>query len=69
MRRAQNGQEEEISDLWGQILESESDVKLKTFLRHYWISHFGDIKTQALYREIKEFIIANNIDSLSFSAI
>jgi uncharacterized protein with ParB-like and HNH nuclease domain len=67
MRRAQAEQEEEISDLWGQILEAESDVKLKTFLRHYWISHYGDVKTQSLYREIKDFILTNNIDSLTFS--
>jgi uncharacterized protein with ParB-like and HNH nuclease domain len=67
MRRAQNAQEDEIASLWGEILESESDVKLKTFLRHYWISHQGDIKTQSLYREIKDFIVGNNEDSLTFS--
>ncbi len=67
MRRAQDNQEDEIASLWGEILESESDVKLKTFLRHYWISRQGDIKTQSLYREIRDFILENNVDSLSFS--
>lgn len=67
MRRAQNNQEDEIANLWGEILESESDVKLKTFLRHYWISRQGDIKTQSLYREIRDFILENDVDSLSFS--
>lgn len=67
MRRASSDQEEEISSLWGQILESETDVKLKTFLRHYWVSHNGDVKTQSLYREIKDFITGNNINSLTFS--
>jgi len=67
MRRAQADQQEEIAGLWGEILESESDVKLKTFIRHYWISHQGDIKTQSLYREIRDFILENDIQSLDFS--
>ena len=67
MRRALSNQEEEIAGLWGEILESESDVKLKTFLRHYWISYQGDIKTQSLYRAIRDYILENNLDSLSFS--
>jgi len=67
MRRAHENQLEEISSLWGEILQSESDVKLKTFLRHYWISHQGDIKTQSLYREIRDFILANDTESLDFS--
>ncbi len=67
MRRALSNQEEEIAGLWGEILESESDAKLKTFLRHYWISYQGDVKTQSLYREIRDFILENNEDSLSFS--
>lgn len=67
MRRAQANQEEEIAGLWGEILESESDVKLKTFLRHYWISNKGDIKTQSLYREIRDSVTEENVDSLVFS--
>lgn len=67
MRRGPEEQEEEIAGLWGEILASESDIKLKTFLRHYWISHQGDVKTQSLYREIRDFVLENNVDSLSFS--
>lgn len=67
MRRAPVEQEEEIATLWGEILESETDVKLKIFLRHYWISHQGDVKTQSLYREIRDFVVGNEIESLAFS--
>lgn len=67
IRRGPDEQQEEIINLWGEVLETEGDVKLKTFIRHYWISHEGDVKTQSLYREIKEKIVAHNISSLSFS--
>jgi uncharacterized protein with ParB-like and HNH nuclease domain len=67
MRRAGEGQEEEIANLWGEILAQETDIKLKTFLRHYWVSHQGDVKAQSIYREIRDFIVDNDSDSLSFS--
>ena len=67
MRRAHENELEEIASLWGEVLESETDVKLRIFLRHYWISHRGDIKTQSLYREIRDHILQNNVESLAFS--
>ena len=40
-------------------------------LRDVWIVHFlprlGDIKTHALYREIKQHIETKKVESLSFS--
>jgi hypothetical protein len=67
IRRAPEAMRPSIVDLWGEIIEFETDTEIKAFLRHYWISHHGDIKTQRLYREIKTYIVGNNIDSLSFS--
>ena len=67
LRRAPEQAREEIASLWGEVLETDSDVKLKTFLRHYWISHKGDVKAQSLYREIKDAIEQENTDSLAFS--
>lgn len=67
LRRAPEEQREEIIGLWQEILEIEDDVNIRVFLRHYWISHRGDVKTQSLYREIKGYIVAQNINSLEFS--
>lgn len=67
LRRAADGTREEIVDLWREILGVETDAKLKTYLRHYWISKHGDVKTQSLYREIKRKIISDDLDSLDFS--
>lgn len=67
LRRATAAAREEIVDLWREILEVETDAKLKVFLRHFWISNYGDVKTQSLYREIKRTIVEDNIDSMTLS--
>lgn len=67
LRRASADNVEEIIELWRVVLEIEGDSDLKTFLRHYWLSREGDVKTQSLYKEIKLKIITENIDSLLFS--
>jgi len=67
LRRAKEQDREEIIDLWGEVLEIEGDINLKTFLRHYWLSHEGDVKTQSLYREIKTNLLRNNVEGLDFS--
>ena len=67
MRRAPEEDRDEITDLWGEVLEIEGDARLKAFLRHYWISVEGDIKTQSLYRELKFQILDKELGSLDFS--
>jgi hypothetical protein len=67
LRRAPERERQEIIDLWREILEMEGEPNLKTFLRHYWVSRYGDIKTQSLYREMKTRIVAENISSLILS--
>lgn len=67
LRRAVASNREEITDIWREVLEVEDDAPLKTFLRHYWITHYGDVKTRSLYREIKSNVTDANIDSLVLS--
>ncbi|HEX6747765.1 MAG TPA: DUF262 domain-containing protein [Longimicrobium sp.] len=67
LRRAAEHQRDEIIELWRVVLEIEADAKLNTFLRHYWISREGDVKSQSLYREMRDAVIDQNIDSLALS--
>ena len=67
LRRANEGDREEIVDAWRSVLEIEEDGKVDNFLRHYWLSYNGDVKSRSLYREIKKRIIEDNIDSLAFT--
>ncbi|MEJ8406142.1 DUF262 domain-containing protein [Brevundimonas vesicularis] len=67
MKRANAANRPQIVDLWRDVLQFESDNKIKSFLRHYWVSNHGDVKTQSLYREIKDYILDNDIDSVELS--
>ncbi len=66
-RAASDAQREEIIDAWRTVFEIEEDVKIEDFLRHYWISRNGDIKSRKLYHEMKGVIIEKDIASLPFS--
>ncbi len=65
-RAAGDPAREEIMACWLAILELETEAG-EHFLRHYWLSHRGDVKTRSLYREIKSTIQTENTDSLVFS--
>lgn len=66
-RAASDAQREEIIDAWQTVFEIEEEVKIDDFLRHFWISRNGDIKSRKLYHEMKSVISDQNIDSLRFS--
>jgi hypothetical protein len=66
-RAASDSQREEIIDAWRTVFEMEEDVKIDEFLRHYWISRHGDIKSRKLYHEMKNVITENDTGSLPFS--
>lgn len=67
IRRATEEDREEIIDCWQDVLEVGEEAKVEDFLRHHWLSRNGDVKTRRLYREIKESVEDNNVDSLDFS--
>jgi hypothetical protein len=67
IRRAPTSAQEEVIELWSEVLEFDTDTEIKAFLRHFWISRHGDVKTQRLYREIRDHIVQDDIQSLEFS--
>jgi uncharacterized protein with ParB-like and HNH nuclease domain len=52
---------------WETVLGINEEVSVEEFLRHYWVSHRGDVKARKLYREIKGTILKEDIESLSLS--
>ncbi len=67
LRRSENAHRDEIVDCWRSVLKIEEDAKVDDFLRHYWLSHKGDVKTRGLYREIKSTVLREDRSSLDFS--
>lgn len=52
---------------WQTVLGIDEEASVDDFLRHYWVSHRGDVKARKLYREIKSKVVDEGIDSLAFS--
>jgi hypothetical protein len=52
---------------WQIVLGIDEEASVDEFLRHYWVSHRGDVKARKLYREIKSKVVEEDIDSLNFS--
>jgi hypothetical protein len=52
---------------WKTVLDIDDESSVDEFLRHYWVSHRGDVKARKLYREIKAKIVEEGTDSLAFS--
>lgn len=45
---------ERMVDAWQKVLTiEEENLKTDQFLRHYWVSVYGDVKARALYRQMK----------------
>lgn len=67
IRRAVSGQQDTVVELWRDLISFASDTQIKNFLRHYWVSRYGDVKTQSLYREIKGVIQEKDLESVALS--
>ena len=67
IRRAGEDDREEVVECWLDVLEVDEDGQVQDFLRHYWLSRRGDVKTRRLYREIKDYVEDNDVDSLDLS--
>ena len=67
LRRAAEEDRNEIVTLWGTVFEIDEEVKIDVFLRHFWLSRTGDVKTRSLFREIKAHLVAENTESLTFT--
>jgi hypothetical protein len=60
-------QRKSIRAFWNEMLERMGRRDINRFLRHMWVSKYGDLKSQDLFTALKEHIEQNNIDSLEFT--
>jgi len=67
IRRASAVQRDDVVSRWESVIAFETDTEIKAFLRHYWVSKHGDVKSQSLYREVKSVIEREDISSLALS--
>jgi uncharacterized protein with ParB-like and HNH nuclease domain len=68
MRKATNqANRKTIRNHWDSTVSILEDRRLSTFLRHFWISQHGDVKTRSLFPEIKEYINDGHIKPENFA--
>jgi len=56
-----------VRERWNFMLEKMGRRDIDRFLRHMWLSKYGDVKARGLFREIKEYLQQNKIQSVQFS--
>lgn len=57
----------QIRDYWNEMLEQMGRRDINRFLRHMWVSKYGDLKSIDLFTALKQHIEANSIASLDFT--
>jgi hypothetical protein len=57
----------DIAADWDTIYSISSDVRVDDFLRHFWVSRYGDVKKQRLYKTVSEWIAKEKKDPAAFS--
>ena len=67
MREAKpDSDRKEIRDLWSVMVSQMGKRDINRFLRHMWVSNYGDLKSKDLFTAIKEHIEKTEITSLGF---
>jgi hypothetical protein len=68
MREAQDSDRTAIRDYWNQMLERMgTKIDTNKFIRHMWVSKYGDLKKTDLFTALKELIKKNKIVSLDLA--
>ncbi|MBI4310610.1 MAG: HNH endonuclease, partial [Chloroflexi bacterium] len=58
---------DEVDKHMESVWSLEPALKVEDFLRHYWLSHEGDLKSRSLYRELKTTLTQRKTDCVQFS--
>lgn len=69
MRNAEARDRAALRAKWNEVVDTIKTRDIDRFLRHMWLSRYGDVKSQSLFREIRDHIKTNGVTSLSFASI
>jgi hypothetical protein len=70
MRNAENAtQRNSVRNTWNVMLEKMGRRDIDRFLRHMWLSKYGDLKARGLFHEIKDYIHNKKMNSVAFAEV
>jgi hypothetical protein len=64
---ADDNDRRQIRDFWNEMLEQLGRRDINRFLRHMWVSKYGDLKSKDLFTALKEEIESKHVQSLEFT--
>lgn len=67
MRVAPDSDRKQIRKVWNEMLTTMGRRDISRFLRHLWVSKYGDLKKEGLFSALKAHIEASSISSLEFA--
>jgi hypothetical protein len=56
-----------VRQTWNSMLQLMGRRDVSRFLRHLWLSQFGDLKAKGLFSEIKEHLVSSKTSSIAFA--
>jgi hypothetical protein len=68
LKRCPNGTERNtVRQTWNSTIQQIGRRDVARFLRHMWLSYYGDLKAKGLYSEIKSHLVSHKLSSISFA--
>jgi hypothetical protein len=68
LKRCSNKTERKtVRQTWNSMIQQMGRRDVSRFLRHLWLSQFGDLKAKGLYSEIKDHLTKNKTTSIEFA--
>jgi hypothetical protein len=68
LKRCPSGSERQtVRQIWNATIQQMGRRDVARFLRHLWLSQYGDLKSKGLYSEIKEHLSSQKLSSLEFA--
>ncbi|MFA5115679.1 MAG: DUF262 domain-containing protein [Candidatus Omnitrophota bacterium] len=56
-----------VRQTWNSTIQQMGRRDVSRFLRHLWLSRYGDLKAKGLYSEIKDHLVSRSITSIDFA--
>ncbi len=66
-RCANKTERQTVRQTWNSMIQQMGRRDVSRFLRHLWLSQFGDLKAKGLYSEIKDHLAKNKTTSIDFA--
>lgn len=68
LKRCASGSEKQtVRQTWNTTLQQMGRRDVSRFLRHLWLSKYGDLKAKGLYAEIKSHLTTQKLSSVEFA--